>query len=282
MRNFIMTSNFYDRCGMSPVPEAAQIHDLSLIAGPCVFESEQHMDDMFGWIEEIAVMHGMNWVYKTSFDKANRTSADSFRGMGIDQAIYAFEKHANMGLEILTDVHEAWQCDIIPATIIQIPAFLCRQTDLIAAAAASGKVVNIKKGQFLSPEEMEPLVNKVEHFGGKKIIRTERGTSFGYNNLVVDMRSIEIMKRQNDYPIFMDCTHAVQSPGGNGTSSGGDRTMVSTIARSAVALGIAGVFLEVHQDPDNAPSDGANMVDLKDLSGILSQLQSIDKAVRYM
>ena len=263
------SSKFYENCGNDK--------PLSIIAGPCVFESEQHMDNMVGWIEEIMVMHNVNWIYKTSFDKANRTSADSFRGMGIDQAIYAFEKHANQGLEILTDIHEAWQCDVIPATILQIPAFLCRQTDLIAAAAASGKVVNIKKGQFLSPYEMEPLVKKVEHFGGKRIMRTERGTTFGYNNLVVDMRSLEIMKRQNSYPVIMDCTHAVQSPGGNGTSSGGDRTMVSAIARAAVAVGVAGVFLEVHQDPDNAPSDGPNMINLEKLHKLVGQLKKIDK-----
>ena len=256
---------------------------LSLIAGPCIFESKQHALDMAGAIKEICDKFNINYIYKTSFDKANRSSFQSYRGAGFDEAYYGMsavkEIHA---IEVLTDVHEAWQCDSVAADIIQIPAFLCRQTDLLQAAAGTGKPVNVKKGQFLSPREMVNIIAKLESFGCNQVMMTERGTTFGYNDLVVDMRSLAIMKNNTpaNYPVIMDCTHAVQSPGGHGTSSGGNRDMVPVIARAAVAVGVAGVFMEVHQDPDNAPCDGPNMLKLANLSSVLEQLLEIDYVVK--
>jgi 2-dehydro-3-deoxyphosphooctonate aldolase (KDO 8-P synthase) len=217
----------------------------------------------------------INFIYKTSFDKANRSSADSYRGSGFDEAFYGMEAVRGRGIQVLTDVHESWQCDAVNADIIQIPAFLCRQTDLLQAAAESGRPVNVKKGQFLSPQEMTNVVKKLEKFGCNKIMVTERGTTFGYNNLVVDMRSLEIMKQMN-YPVVMDCTHAVQLPGGNGTSSGGQRQYVSTMARAAVAVGVAALFMEVHDDPDNAPSDGPNMIRLDNFEKLLYDIVELD------
>ena len=256
---------------------------LSLIAGPCIFESKQHALDMAGAIKEICDKFNINYIYKTSFDKANRSSFRSYRGAGFDEAYYGMsavkEIHA---IEVLTDVHEAWQCDSVAADIIQIPAFLCRQTDLLQAAAGTGKPVNVKKGQFLSPREMVNIIAKLESFGCNQVMMTERGTTFGYNDLVVDMRSLASMKNNTPahYPVIMDCTHAVQSPGGHGTSSGGNRDMVPVIARAAVAVGVAGVFMEVHQDPDNAPCDGPNMLKLANLSSVLEQLLEIDYVVK--
>ena len=255
--------------------ERAMRGDLSFIIGPCVFESEQHMDSMVGWIEEIMVITSANWIYKTSFDKANRTSVDSFRGLHIDEAIYAFNKHLEMGLEILTDVHDPWQCATIPATILQIPAFLCRQTDLLQAAAETGKPVNVKKGQFLAPHDMEQVVKKLEHFGCTEMMLTERGTTFGYNNLVVDMRGLKVMNEYG-YPIVFDATHSCQHPGGSGTSSGGDRDMAPILANAAMGTGcINTVFMEVHDNPDHAPSDGPNMINISDLLNVVSQLKKI-------
>lgn len=265
-------SLFYNECGNDK--------RLSIISGPCVFESTQHALDMAGKLKEICDSFSVNFCYKTSFDKANRTSSDSFRGLGFDEAFYGIQEvKEKIGCEVLTDVHEGWQCGATNADILQIPAFLCRQTDLIREAVETGKTVNIKKGQFLSPEEVSNISKKVESFGGKELILTERGTTFGYNNLVVDMRSLAIMKR-GQYPVFIDCTHAVQSPGGNGKSSGGDRMMAPVIARAAVAVGVAGVFMEVHQDPDNAPSDGPNMIHLSEFSSLLSTLIELDYIIK--
>ena len=266
---------FYDACDNT--------NQISIIAGPCVFEGKQHALDMAGKLFEICESNGVNFCYKTSFDKANRTSSKSYRGEGFDEAWYGISAVKEViGCEVLTDVHENWQCGATNADILQIPAFLCRQTDLIQSAVESGKPVNIKKGQFLSPNEMRNVVEKAESFDVSKLIITERGTTFGYNNLVVDMRSLHIMKNF-DYPFVMDCTHAVQSPGGLGDSSGGDRRMAKVIARAATAVGIAGLFMEVHQDPDNAPSDGPNMIRLDEFSDLLSELVELDYVTKkYM
>ena len=264
---------FYENC--------ANDKPLSIIAGPCIFEDPEHAVEMATALRDACVTVGqkfdreINFIYKTSFDKANRSSADSYRGSGFDEAFYGMEAVRGRGIEVLTDVHESWHCEAVNADIIQIPAFLCRQTDLLRAAAESGKAVNVKKGQFLSPQEMTNVVKKLEKFGCEKIMVTERGTTFGYNNLVVDMRSLEIMKQMN-YPVVMDCTHAVQLPGGNGTSSGGQRQYVSTMARAAVAVGVAALFMEVHDDPDNAPSDGPNMIRLDNFEKILYDLVELD------
>lgn len=250
---------------------------LSIIAGPCAFEGVQHAYDVAGAIQEAVKAAGLhNWCYKTSFDKANRTSTDSYRGKGFDEAQYAFsDVEKTFNVPVLTDIHEAWHCEVTTASILQIPAFLCRQTDLIAAAAGSGKPVNIKKGQFLSPQEAAYIALKFEAAGGKELMLTERGTTFGYNNLVVDMRSLDIM-RESEYPIVMDCTHAAQYPGGNHGVSGGNRKMAEVIARAAVGVGINGLFLECHQDPDNAPSDGPNMIHTKRLKSFLTEIAELD------
>jgi 2-dehydro-3-deoxyphosphooctonate aldolase (KDO 8-P synthase) len=217
----------------------------------------------------------INFIYKTSFDKANRSSADSYRSAGFDEAFYGMQAVRARGIEVLTDVHDAWHCEQVQADIIQIPAFLCRQTDLIRAAAESGKPVNVKKGQFLSPWEMANVAEKLRKYGCDKYMFTERGTTFGYNNLVVDMRSLEVMK-QYTKAVVMDCTHAVQLPGGNGKSSGGQRQYVSTMARAAVAVGVAALFMEVHQSPDDAPSDGPNMIYLDNFENMLYDLVELD------
>ena len=253
---------------------------LSIIAGPCVYENYELAKQISSELSEICDKYSVNFCYKTSFDKANRTSHDGWRGKGIDAAMEAFAalRH-HVGVEILTDVHDNWQAEIINADILQIPAFLCRQTDLLEAAAKTGKPVNVKKGQFLSPKEMHNVVDKVRHFGNNRVIQTERGTTFGYNNLVVDMRGLEIMK-ENESPIIMDCTHAVQHPGGKGGSSGGDSRFAPVIAKAAVAVGIAGVFMEVHPDPLSSPSDGANMIRLDNFEKVLKQLLAIDEVVK--
>lgn len=272
-------SEFYNNC--------ANDKPLSIIAGPCVFESRDHAVLMAESLRELCAEvsdqynRPINFIYKTSFDKANRTSSSSFRTVGFDEAYYGMQEIRDMGIEVLTDVHEPWHCDAVAADILQIPAFLCRQTDLLEAAAATNKPVNVKKGQFLSPQEMRPVVNKLEHFGASKIMLTDRGTTFGYNNLVVDMRSLEIMQQcdslvKSAYPVIMDCTHAVQAPGGNINSSGGDREMAKVIARAATAVGIAGVFMEVHNKPEEAPSDGPNMIRLRDVYGLLRNLVELD------
>ena len=249
-------------------------NELSFIIGPCSLESYDHACEMIERIDK--ELKFFNWIYKSSFDKANRTSHESNRGLGFDRAFYIFNDLKNKyKIPILTDVHEAWHCDVINADVIQIPAFLCRQTDLLQAAAASKKPVNIKKGQFLSPQEMKHVVDKVKHFGNDNISITERGTTFGYNNLVVDMRSFQIMS-EFGYPVIMDCTHAVQSPGGLDGKSGGNRDFAPSLAYAAIATGYCnGVFMEVHDDPDNAISDGPNSIKLDDLKGIVDKIKRV-------
>ena len=254
-----------------------------LIAGPCQLESRDHAMKTATRLKEITSKLGIPLIYKTSYDKANRTSLKGKRGAGLAASIPVFaEIREQLDLPTLTDVHEREHCaEIAPVVdILQIPAFLCRQTDLLQAAAETGRVVNVKKGQFLAPWDMKQVAGKLEEFGTDKILLTERGASFGYNTLVVDMRSLPIMAQQTGYPIIMDCTHAVQQPGGQGASSGGQREFVPTIARAAVAVGVAGLFMETHEDPDNAPSDGPNMVPLDQMEALLRQLQSLDQLVK--
>ncbi len=254
-----------------------------LIAGPCVLESRQHAYDMCGSIKEITSKLGIKFVYKTSFDKANRSSNSSIRNVvAFDEALEIFRDiRRDFEVPMLTDVHTPEQCSLVSESvdILQIPAFLCRQTDMLIAAGKTGKVINVKKGQFLAPWDMKNVANKIASTGNDNILLCERGACFGYNTLVSDMRSLPIMS-QTGYPVIFDATHSVQQPGGLGTSSGGDRTMVQFLARAAVAVGVAGVFIEVHQNPDNAPSDGPNMLKLKDLERLLSQMRSIDSVVK--
>jgi 2-dehydro-3-deoxyphosphooctonate aldolase (KDO 8-P synthase) len=255
---------------------------LALIAGPCQMESRQHALEMAAALKEICARLGIGLVYKTSFDKANRTSLAGKRGIGLGPALAVFaEIRDSLELPVLTDVHEAGQCAAVAEVVdvLQIPAFLCRQTDLIIAAAATGRPVKIKKGQFLAPWDMRNVVAKVTGSGNANVLVTERGASFGYNTLVVDMRSIPIL-REIGCPVIFDATHAVQQPGGAGTHSGGERRFVPVLARAAVAVGVAGVFLEAHQDPDRAPSDGPNMIPLKELAGLVSELMAIDALVK--
>jgi 2-dehydro-3-deoxyphosphooctonate aldolase (KDO 8-P synthase) len=256
---------------------------LSLIAGPCQMESRAHALEMASALKEIAAKLAIGLVYKTSFDKANRTSGKSARGLGLDQALPVFaEIRDTLGLPVLTDVHEIDQCARAAEVVdvLQIPAFLCRQTDLLVAAAKTGKTVNVKKGQFLAPWDMKNVVAKITGAGNRNVLVTERGASFGYNTLVSDMRSLPIMARDTGAPVIFDATHSVQQPGGQGTSSGGQREFVPVLARAAVAIGVAGVFIETHQDPDKAPSDGPNMIALKDLEGLLRTLQAFDRIAK--
>jgi 2-dehydro-3-deoxyphosphooctonate aldolase (KDO 8-P synthase) len=255
---------------------------LALIAGPCALESRSHALEMAGALKEITGKLGIAFVYKTSFDKANRTSAKSNRGIGLDQALPIFaEVRETLGLPVLTDVHEAEQCARVAEVtdVLQIPAFLCRQTDLLTAAAATGRVVNVKKGQFLAPWDMANVVAKVTGAGNANVLVTERGASFGYNTLVSDMRALPILARTGA-PVIFDATHSVQQPGGQGTSSGGEREFVPVLSRAAVAVGVAGVFIETHQDPDKAPSDGPNMVPLKSMDGLLRTLIEFDRLAK--
>tara|TARA_B100001175_G_C19359108_1_gene566198 strand:- start:92 stop:913 length:822 start_codon:yes stop_codon:yes gene_type:complete len=255
---------------------------FTLIAGPCVIEGKNHAIEHAEEIHKIAQKLSLNFVFKSSFDKANRTSHVSSRGVGMKKGLeILLNIKDKFNLPITTDVHEAKQCDEVSkvADIIQIPAFLCRQTDLLIAAGKTKKIVNIKKGQFLAPWDMEYIVQKIKNTGNQKLLLTERGTSFGYNNLVVDMRSIDEMKKTS-CPIIFDATHSVQKPGGLGKSSGGDRKQVPVLASAAVAVGVAGIFMEVHKDPDNAPSDGKNMIKLKDLEKVLGKLISIDRVIK--
>ena len=251
---------------------------ISIIAGPCQLESRAHALEVAGALKEIADRLEIGLVYKTSFDKANRTSGSAARGIGLAQALPIFaEIRSSLGLPVLTDVHEAAQCaDVAQAVdVLQIPAFLCRQTDLLLAAAATGKVVNVKKGQFLAPWEMKNVVDKITGGGNPNVLLTERGASFGYNTLVSDMRALPIMA-QTGAPVIFDATHSVQQPGGQGTSSGGQREFVPVLARAAVAVGVAGLFIETHPDPDRAPSDGPNMVPLREFEGLLKTLMEFD------
>jgi 2-dehydro-3-deoxyphosphooctonate aldolase (KDO 8-P synthase) len=256
---------------------------LALIAGPCALESKAHALEMATALKEIAGRVGIGLVYKTSFDKANRTSAKSARGLGLEQALPIFtEIRDKLKLPILTDVHEAAQCGPVAEVVdvLQIPAFLCRQTDLLVAAAKTGKAVNVKKGQFMAPWDMQNVVEKITGAGNRNVLVTERGASFGYNMLVSDMRSIPILKRTTLAPVIFDATHSVQQPGGQGTSSGGEREFVSVLARAAVAVGVAGVFIETHQDPDKAPSDGPNMMPLKEMEPLLRMLVEFDRLAK--
>lgn len=256
---------------------------LALIAGPCQLESRAHALEMASALKEICAKVGIGLVYKTSFDKANRTSAKAARGLGLEESLPIFaEIRDSLKLPVLTDVHEIDQC--APAAeavdVLQIPAFLCRQTDLLIAAAQTGKVVNVKKGQFLAPWDMKNVVAKVTGAGNTNVLVTERGVSFGYNTLVSDMRALPILKKTTGAPVIFDATHSVQQPGGQGTSSGGEREFVPVLARAAVAVGVAGVFIETHQDPDKAPSDGPNMVPLKEMENLLRTLIEFDRLAK--
>ena len=262
--------------------EIANNKPFVLIAGPCVVESKDHALEMATKIKSICEELNISFIYKSSFDKANRTSIDSNRGIGLKDTLKIFEylkKH--LKVTIITDVHEKEQCNEIAkiVDILQIPAFLCRQTDLLIAAAKTNKAVMVKKGQFLAPWEMTNIIKKLTVAGASNILLCERGTSFGYNNLVSDMRSIPIMQ-ETGWPVIFDATHSVQQPGGKGTSSGGQRQFVPYLAKAAVATGVSGIFLETHEDPDNAPSDGPNMININNLKELLLKLKQIDEVVK--
>jgi 2-dehydro-3-deoxyphosphooctonate aldolase (KDO 8-P synthase) len=251
---------------------------LAVIAGPCALESRAHALEMAAALKEITGKLGLGFVYKTSFDKANRTSAASARGLGLDKALTIFaDLRDQLGVAVLTDVHEPDQCAAVAEVvdILQIPAFLCRQTDLVVAAAKTGRAINVKKGQFLAPWDMANVVAKITGAGNPNVLVTERGVSFGYNTVVSDMRALPILAKIGT-PVIFDATHSVQQPGGQGTSSGGERAFVSVLARAATAVGIAGVFVETHQDPDHAPSDGPSMIALKELPPLLERLMQFD------
>ncbi|TPI14639.1 MULTISPECIES: 3-deoxy-8-phosphooctulonate synthase [unclassified Mesorhizobium] len=256
---------------------------LSLIAGPCQLESRQHAFDMAGALKELTERLGIGLVYKTSYDKANRTSLSATRGTGLDAAMPIFDDlRKEFGLPVLTDVHTEEQCAIVAphVDVLQIPAFLSRQTDMLVAAARTGKVINVKKGQFLAPWDMKNVVAKITGSGNPNVLTTERGVSFGYNTLVSDMRALPVMA-EIGAPVIFDATHSVQQPGGQGGSSGGERRFVATLARAAVAVGVAGVFIETHQDPDNSTSsDGPNMVPLKDMPALLEKLMAFDRIAK--
>ena len=254
-----------------------------LIAGPCVLESYEHANMMCSKLLQIASELKIQLIYKTSYDKANRTSISSDRGLGLDKSIEIFDKlKKEFNVPIITDVHSVLECNQIKdhVDIIQIPAFLCRQTDLLIAAANTNKIINVKKGQFLAPRDMINVVNKITDSGNENILLTERGACFGYNNLVSDMRSLEIMKDEIGFPVIFDATHSVQSPGGMGNKSGGDSKYAPILARAAAAVGVAGIFMETHDNPDKAPSDGPNMIKLDEMSKILKKLIEIDNLVK--
>src|SRR6201996_3628179 len=262
--------------------EIGNARKLTLIAGPCQMESREHAFEMASALKEMAAKAGVGLIYKTSFDKANRTSTIGKRGIGLHAALPIFaEIRESLGVPVLTDIHEREQCAIVAASVdvLQIPAFLSRQTDLLVAAAETGKVVNVKKGQFLAPWDMKNVIAKVTDAGNANVLVTERGVSFGYNALVVDIRALPIMAKFGA-PVVMDATHAVQEPGGQGDRTGGNREMAPYIARAAVAAGVAAVFVETHQDPDNAPSDGPNMIRLEDIPSLLADLVDIDRIAK--
>ena len=255
---------------------------LTLISGPCQLETEQHAIDMAGKIKEITDKFGIGFIYKTSFDKANRTSLAGKRGAGLDKSLPVFDKiKKDLKIPVLTDVHSEEQCSLVSkhVDIIQIPAFLCRQTDILISAAKTNKIINVKKGQFLAPWDMANVTKKISETGNDNILVTERGASFGYNTLVSDMRALPIMSKLG-YPVIFDATHSVQQPGGMGDRSGGQREFIEYLSRAAVAVGVAGVFIETHQDPDNAPSDGPNMLPINKLEQLLNQLCEIDKLIK--
>ena len=262
--------------------EIANDKPFTLIAGPCQLENEEHALKISSELKKITSDLGINLIYKTSFDKANRTSLKGKRGMGLEKSLPIFDKiRKEVGLPVLTDVHTAEQCSIVAnhVDVLQIPAFLCRQTDLLIAAAKTGKIINVKKGQFLAPWDMANVIKKIEESGNKNILITERGASFGYNTLVSDMRALPIMSRFG-FPIVFDATHSVQQPGGMGEKSGGQREFVPYLARAAIAVGVGAIFMETHEDPDNAPSDGPNMVPLNEVKALLKKLTEIDKLVK--
>ena len=267
------------KCGKLSISNTSQ---FTLIAGPCQLESEEHAINVAEKLKEITEELKIGLIYKTSFDKANRTSIKSKRGVGLEKSLPVFDKiRKSLNIPVLTDIHTIDQCQLVSkhVDILQIPAFLCRQTDLLVAAAKTGKIINVKKGQFLAPWDMINVTKKIEESGNNNILVTERGASFGYNTLVSDMRSIPIMAK-NGYPVVFDATHSVQQPGGMGDKSGGQREFVEYLARAAIAVGVAAVFMETHPDPDNAPSDGPNMVPLSKMSNLLKQLIEIDKLVK--
>ena len=255
---------------------------LALIAGPCALESRAHALEMSQALKEMAQGLGIGLIYKTSYDKANRTSASAGRGMGLEKSLPIFEEiRETTGLPVLTDVHDAQHCALVAQAVdvLQIPAFLCRQTDLLVAAAKTGRAVNVKKGQFLAPWDMRNVVAKLQQAGNDRVMVCERGVSFGYNTLISDMRALPIMA-QTGCPVVFDATHSVQQPGGKGSSTGGQREFVPTLARAATAVGVAALFMETHEDPDNAPSDGPNMVHLKDLPGLVAELMEFDRLAK--
>lgn len=255
---------------------------FTLIAGPCALESKDHAFDMAGVLKEMTQKFGISLIYKSSFDKANRTSLKAGRGMGIKKGLPIFEElRKKLNLPVITDVHAPEQCAEVASVVdvLQIPAFLCRQTDLLVAAAATGKVINVKKGQFLAPWDMKNVALKITESGNPNVMLCERGVTFGYNTLVNDMRALPIMA-ETGHPVVFDATHSVQQPGGAGTATSGDRRMVPFLARAAIAVGVAALFIEAHQDPDKAPSDGPNMMNLKDMPALLEQLVSIDRIVK--
>ena len=262
--------------------EISNNNKICLIAGPCQLETEQHAMDMAGKIKEITLKYNIGFIYKTSFDKANRTSLKGKRGAGLEKSLPVFDKiKKELNIPVLTDIHNEDQCTLVSkhVDVLQIPAFLCRQTDLLIAAAKTKRIINVKKGQFLAPWDMVNVTKKISDSGNNKILVTERGASFGYNTLVTDMRSIPIMAK-NGYPVVFDGTHSVQQPGGLGEKSGGQREFIEYLTRAAVAVGVAAVFLETHQDPDNAPSDGPNMVPLDKMDQLISQLVEIDNLIK--
>tara|TARA_Y100001970_G_scaffold1694_1_gene2010 strand:- start:14116 stop:14949 length:834 start_codon:yes stop_codon:yes gene_type:complete len=267
------------KCGKISISNTAP---FTLIAGPCQLESEQHSLDVASELKNITEKLGIGLIYKTSFDKANRTSLNGKRGVGLEKSLPVFDKiRKQVEVPVLTDIHTVEQCSIVSkhVDVLQIPAFLCRQTDLLVAAAKTGKIINVKKGQFLAPWDMVNVTKKIEDSGNKNILVTERGASFGYNTLVSDMRSLPIMAK-NGYPVVFDATHSVQQPGGMGDKSGGQREFVEYLSRAAIAVGVAAVFMETHPDPDNAPSDGPNMVPLSKIPKLLEQLVEIDRLIK--
>ena len=262
--------------------EISNQNKICLISGPCQLETEQHALDMAGKIKEITAKYNIGFIYKTSFDKANRTSLKGKRGAGLDISLPVFDRiKKDINVPVLTEIHNQEQCSIVAphVDVLQIPAFLCRQTDLLIAAAKTNKIINVKKGQFLAPWDMVNVTKKISESGNENILVTERGASFGYNTLVSDMRSIPIMAK-NGYPVVFDGTHSVQQPGGQGEKSGGQREFVEYLSRAATAVGIAAIFLETHQDPDNAPSDGPNMVPIDKLDELINQIVEIDNLIK--
>jgi len=267
------------KCGKLSISNA---NPFTLIAGPCQLENEKHAVEVASKLKAMTQELNIGLIYKTSFDKANRTSLKGKRGVGLEKSLPVFEKiRKEVGIPVLTDVHTVEQCEIVSkhVDVLQIPAFLCRQTDLLIAAAKTGKIINVKKGQFLAPWDMLNVTKKIEDSGNKNILVTERGASFGYNTLVSDMRSLPIMAK-NGYPVVFDATHSVQQPGGMGDKSGGQREFIEYLARAAIAVGVAAVFMETHPDPDNAPSDGPNMVPLSKMPNLLKQLVAIDNLIK--